>query len=158
MNIIEYPLKDGGETNSPNLIVIHAMGEIINNNGEMFFAHKWLEHLGYSAHALIHPNGDVMICRNTDKGAYHARGFNKNSLGIEFLVEGEHDYGTFIKAITTQKWVAPDQWAAGVELVKHWMSLYNITDIQRHSDLSPGRKIDPGPKFEWDKFKQEIGG
>ena len=155
MNFLEYPLPDGADNNNPNLIVIHSMGEIINDNGNHYFAHKWLEHLGYSAHALIHPNGDIMICRNTDQGAYHARGFNKNSLGIEFLVEGEHNYGTFLEAIKTD-WVKPEQYAAGVELVKHWSNLYNISEIKRHSDLSPGRKVDPGSGFKWNKFLNQI--
>lgn len=136
------------------MIVIHAMGEYINDP-DPELAVDFLDRLGLSAHALVLPSGDVMMCRRPDQGAYHARGFNRDSLGIEFLVEGAHDYGTFIKKIA-KKWVTKEQWSAGVELVRHWKQTYNITDVQRHSDISPGRKVDPGKGFEWDKFLQQV--
>jgi N-acetyl-anhydromuramyl-L-alanine amidase AmpD len=157
VNIIEYPLEYGSGYNAPNRIVIHSMAEKIINGDEVHFAHKWLEYLGLSAHALIWPSGDIMICRNTDKGAYHARGFNKNSLGIEFLVEGEYDYASFIEAIK-KPWPTKDQMREGIELVKHWQSLFGIgrDHVNRHSDLSPGRKVDPGAGFKWGQFLASI--
>ncbi len=154
MNIIERPLQHGTEYNNPNRIVIHAMGEYINDP-DPELAVDYLDRAGLSAHALILPNADVMICRRPDQGAYHARGFNADSLGVEFLVAGDHNYASFKTAIDTP-YVLPAQLSAGVELVKHWQSLYNITHIDRHSDLSPDRKIDPGRGFDWAKFKQLI--
>jgi len=155
VNIIERPLSAGNKVNNPNRIVIHAMGEYIIDP-EPMLAVDMLDRDGLSAHYLILPSGDVMLCRRPEEGAYHARGFNTDSIGIEFLVEGEHDYGTFLKAIT-KDYVTPGQWQAGVELVKHLKSLYNIINVDRHSDLSPGRKLDPGTGFHWQKFKQQIG-
>ena len=154
MNIIERHLSHGAEKNNPKLIVIHAMGEYIKDPDSML-AVDFLDREEYSAHALILPNADVMICRRPDQGAYHARGFNTDSLGIEFLVQGEHDYGTFLKKIATN-WVTKQQFSAGVELVKHWQAMYNIGRVERHSDLSPGRKLDPGTGFKWKQFKQLI--
>lgn len=155
MNIIERPLKAGSKRNNPKMIVIHAMAEYLKDPG-LVFAPDFLEKYGLSAHALIVPNGDVMICRNTDQGAYHARGYNTDSLGVEFLVEGVHDYGSFIEAIK-KKWVTNEQWNAGIELINHWKSIYNITQMERHSDLSPGRKVDPGAGFNWEGFKRQTG-
>lgn len=157
MNIIERPLPNGSKHNNPKRIVVHAMGEYIKDPNPIL-AVDFLHKLGYSAHALVLPNCDVMICRNTDQGAYHARGFNKDSLGIEFLVEGEHDYSSFIQTIKTD-WLAPGQFEAGIELIQHWQSLFGIgvNYVDRHSDLSPGRKVDPGDGFPWKKFKQHIG-
>ena len=158
MNIIERPLPDGSDShNDPELIVVHSMGEYINNNGELYFAPDWLEYLGLSAHALIVPNGDVMICRPDEKGAYHARGYNKDSLGVEFLVPGEHNYSTFIETIKTD-WVTTDQYEAGAELIRHWVNKHNISQIKRHSDISPGRKVDPGAGFRWPEFINTIKG
>ncbi len=154
MNILERPLSHGAERNNPKLIVIHAMGEYIKDP-DPILAVDFLDKLGLSAHALILPNGDVMMCRRPDKGAYHARGYNTDSLGIEYLVEGEHDYGSFLKKIT-KNYITKNQWSAGVELVKHWKEIYNIQEVRRHSDLSPGRKLDPGAGFNWYKFLQEI--
>jgi AmpD protein len=127
------------------------MGEYINNNGELYFAPNWLEYLGLSAHALIVPNGDVMICRTDHQRAYHARGFNTDSLGIEFLVSGEHNYATFLETIKTD-WVTTAQYEAGAELVRKWVNDHNIANIKRHSDISPGRKVDPGTGFKWPAF------
>jgi len=154
MNIIERHLPHGAQKNNPKLIVIHAMGEYINDP-EPTLAVDFLDKLGLSAHALIMPYGDVMMCRRPEQGAYHARGFNTDSLGIEFLVEGDHDYGSFISEIKTN-YIKKEQWEAGVELVKHWKSVYNITEVKRHSDISPGRKVDPGRGFKWEKFLQET--
>ncbi len=155
MRIIERPLRAGNQFNNPKLIVVHAMGEYIKDP-DPIFAPDFLEKCGYSAHALIVPNGDVMICRNEQSGAYHARGFNTDSLGVEFLVSGVHDYGSFLDAIKTD-WVTHEQWAAGIELVRSWKAKYKIEDVKRHSDISPGRKVDPGSGFEWNEFKQKIG-
>ena len=155
MNIIERPLSHGAEKNNPKRIVIHSMGEYIKDPDPML-AVDFLDKLGLSAHALILPSGDVMMCRRPDQGAYHARGFNTNSLGIEFLVEGIHDYGSFLKKIQTN-WVTADQYEAGLELVRHWKANYNILKMDRHSDISPGRKVDPGEGFHWKKFKQQTG-
>lgn len=154
MNIINRHLSHGAEKNNPNLIVIHAMGEYISDPNPML-AVDFLDKLGLSAHALILPNCDVMICRRPDQGAYHARGFNTDSLGLEFLVEGDHDYESFIKSIK-KPYLAKGQLEAGVELVRHWEKMYNINKVVRHSDLSPGRKVDPGRGFPWDKFINEV--
>jgi N-acetyl-anhydromuramyl-L-alanine amidase AmpD len=155
MNIIERPLKHGSNHNNPDRIVIHAMGEYIKDP-EPMLAVDYLDKLGLSAHYLILPNEDIMMCRRPDQGAYHALNFNTDSIGIEYLVEGEHDYTTFKVAIKTN-YVTAGQWQAGVELVKHLKSLYDINHIDRHSDLDPNRKVDPGRGFEWQKFKQQIG-
>lgn len=155
-HIIERWLHDGAENNNPNMIVVHSMAEYILDP-DPIFAPDFLEKLGYSAHALILPNCDVMICRRPEQGAYHARGFNTDSLGIEFLVEGAHTYGTFLDAIK-QPWLAHGQYEAGLGLIRHWQSLYNIKKdrIVRHSDISPGRKLDPGKGFPWKKLQYEV--
>lgn len=154
MNIIERKLDYGSNHNTPRKIVIHAMGEYIKDPSPMM-AVDFLEKLGLSAHYLILPNSDIMLCRNPEQGAYHARGYNTDSIGIEYLVEGVHDYGTFLAAIK-EPYITPGQWEAGIELVNHLTELYDIHSIDRHSDLSPGRKLDPGDGFQWDDFKAVI--
>jgi len=154
--IIYEPLEAGNKHNIPKRIVVHAMGQYLLDPYPIH-ATDFLAKLGLSAHALVAPNGDVYICRDDDQGAYHARGYNTNSLGIEFLVEGHHTYSTFLEAIKTD-YVTPEQWEAGVNAVKGWMDGYDIpqTKVVRHSDISPGRKVDPGIGFKWDKFLAET--
>lgn len=155
MAIIQARLRKGNRYNNPKLIVVHAMGEFIKDP-EPTHAVRFLQNYGLSAHALIASDGDVYICRDPSQGAYHARKFNTNSLGIEFLVAGEHDYASFVSTIAANGWVSPSQWNAGIEVVRGWMKDYTITEVVRHSDISPGRKVDPGAGFPWDKFRARI--
>ena len=156
MQIKYEPLEAGARRNAPKLIVVHSMGEFILDP-QPIHATDFLAKLGLSAHALIAPDGTVYICRDDDQGAYHARGYNTDSLGVEFLVEGHHDYSTFLEAIKAD-YITLDQWDAGIEAVKSWVEAYNVPrdKIVRHSDISPGRKVDPGAGFKWDKFITEV--
>ena len=155
--IINEPLEAGNKYNKPKMIVVHAMGEFLLDPHPIH-ASDFLAKLGLSAHALVAPNGDVYICRDDDEGAYHARGYNTDSLGIEFLVEGHHNYGSFLEAIKAD-WVTIAQWDAGIHVVHDWVHEYEIPTekIVRHSDISPGRKVDPGAGFKWTKFLQKVG-
>ena len=136
----------------PRMIVVHAMGEYIDC-GEKGFLHApdFLQDIGLSAHMLVAPDGTLYRCREDTEGAYHARGFNTDSLGIEVLVPGRHNYGSFLNALKTN-YVSQAQYDALVLQCRYWMQMYGIDKVVRHSDLSPGRKVDPGDGFPWDDF------
>jgi N-acetyl-anhydromuramyl-L-alanine amidase AmpD len=121
-------------------------------------ATDFLEKIGLSAHALIDSRGTIFICRDDDEGAYHAKGYNQNSLGLEFLVPGHHNYGSFLEEIKSDNWVSQEMWETGVNCVRRWCHTYDIPrgKVFRHSDLSPGRKVDPGSGFKWNKFLNEV--
>jgi AmpD protein len=160
IQIAQMPLQWGGRrTNRPDKIVVHAMGEYIEQGGRDFSAWQWLNRLQLSAHALVTPSGIVVECRDTDERAYHAKGYNRNSLGVEILVPGVHTYGTFLEAMKTD-WVTIAAWDAAVACVGKWAKEFDIPQnaIHRHSDLSPGRKFDPGTGFEWERFLTEVQG
>ncbi len=154
--IIMAPLEKGSRHNSPRMVVVHCMAEFLLDP-QPIHASDFLEKIGLSAHALVGPSGDIYICRDDDQGAYHARGYNTDSLGIEFLVKGRHNYGSFLETIK-KEWVAPSQWAAGVDAVRNWVRSYDIPRerLVRHSDISPGRKVDPGRGFDWGRFVEEV--
>lgn len=152
--IIHYPLNNGSKSNIPKLIVIHAMGEYIEGEPDLW-APAFLEKLGLSAHALVTPDGNIIKCREDDEGAWHARGYNKNSLGIEFLVEGIHTYGSFMTTIR-EPYITDAQFDVGQKQVREWLARHNIKKIKAHSELSPGRKFDPGRGFPMDVFLQEL--
>ncbi len=149
-------LPYGASHQSPNVIIVHAMSEYFMVRGKMVHAVEFLNEIRLSAHALISPNGDVFMCRPDNEGAYHARGHNTDSIGIEFLVEGVNTYGEFIEKIKTN-YTTEAQIQSGVEVCKKLINDNDITLVTRHSDVSPERKLDPGEGFEWDSFLNKLG-
>ncbi|MEP5612754.1 MAG: peptidoglycan recognition family protein [Cyclobacteriaceae bacterium] len=150
MQIASIKSEFGGGQQSPKMIVIHAMGEYIDNGVQDYHAKEWLDKLGLSAHYLVCPSGVIIQTRSIDQVAWHAKGHNTNSIGIEFLVPGLHTYGTFLEAIK-RKYLSKNQIEAGLQLcldLKHG----GITKLDRHDNLDPGRKFDPGKGFPWDDF------
>lgn len=121
------------------------MAEYIEWEGEKLHAVNFLDKIGLSAHALICPDGSIIKCRDDNQGAYHAKRHNKNSLAIELLVEGTHDYVSFLKTIEDY-YLTFEQHIALVELLRDWANTYNILPayIKTHSELDPSRKKDPG--------------
>jgi N-acetyl-anhydromuramyl-L-alanine amidase AmpD len=90
---------------------------------------------------------------------------NNHFLGFELLVPGEHDFGTFSKAIETPGTYTQEQFDTAVATCKWWMEQYNIPaeNVVRHSDCSgddvrgAGKgKTDPGSAFDWDAFKAAL--
>jgi len=155
--MIEYNhLGDGADFQTPNLIVVHAMAEYIKFDKRVVHAVDYLDEIGLSAHSFIAPNGTIFRCREDDQGAYHALGHNKNSLGIEFLVKGEHDYASFIDTIQNKDYLSDCQYKIGLDQILEWFEMHDINKLTRHSDLSPDRKIDPGKGFPWGKFVSDI--
>ncbi len=166
-------LPAGHKYNSPNRIVIHAMGQYILANQNVldyyakqgirlelnraYHAPEWLRAIGVSAHRLGDPSGLVIQCRYSSTGAYHASGFNKDSLGYEFLVPGIHTYGSFIEALKTA-YLTTLAFDAGIEEFRGWMNKYNIQKdrIDTHAKLSPDRKKDPGSGFNLEDFLNKL--
>lgn len=137
---------------TPDQIVVHAIGEYIKwTDGGIYHCVDFLEHIDKtSAHLFVLPNGDIVRTRKDEHVAWHAKGFNTNSLGIEVAVPGEHDYGSFRLRIRTD-WVTAHALAATVRELLRWRGKYNIPEgrVRRHSDVDPERKIDPGSGFPW---------
>ena len=149
--MISLPLFEGGGKQKAKKVIIHSMAEFIEAGEHDFSAWGLLYSLGLSAHYLVTPTGVVIQCRDDDETAWHARGYNTNSIGIEVLVAGEHTYETFIERIKTP-WVYGEQYTALVGLCKRFEGLSFV----RHSDVSPGRKFDPGEGFQWETFLKDI--
>ena len=112
-----------------------------------------------SSHYLIKKNGEILTLVPDLYIAWHAgisswkkhKFLNKNSIGIEISNPGhENKYTNFKKK----------QIKSLSNLTRFLIKKYKIKSnfILGHSDISPGRKKDPGEKFPWkDLFKKQIG-
>jgi len=142
-------------------IVIHSMGEFIENGEKDFYAPDFLRKIRLSAHYFVTPSGVIIQGRENNTVAWHAKGYNFESIGIEILVPGLHTYETFLNTIENPHWYTDFQFKETIELVKYLKRKYNrsLKDnwLVRHSDLSPGRKKDPGDGFDWIEFCKRIG-
>ena len=174
MKIVNIPLPFGNRHNDAKIIVLHAMAQYIHVDQEVkdyyalkginlelnrdYHAPEWLRILGYSAHRLIDPSGLVIKCRDFAQGAYHASGYNTNSLGVEFLVPGAHNYASFLEALKTP-YLTSAAFMSGVDSVTSWMMIKNIEvgEIKTHHELTPERKEDPGTGFPLVDFLNEVG-
>jgi N-acetyl-anhydromuramoyl-L-alanine amidase len=120
-------------------------------------AHPYFEQIRgmrVSAHFLIARNGKLVQFVSTLHRAWHAGRsvldgmpeVNDFSIGIE--LEGVDDDG-FTDA--QYKTLAP--------LTRALMAAYpeiNAGRLVGHCDVSPGRKTDPGPGFDWRRYRREV--
>lgn len=105
-----------------------------------------------SAHFLIRRAGELLQFVPCAKRAWHAgvsvwRGrdrCNDYSIGVE--LEGT-DAVPYTEA----------QYRALAELTRALRAVYPIGDIAGHCDIAPRRKTDPGPCFDWPRFRNSIG-
>ncbi len=104
-----------------------------------------------SAHFLIRRSGELLQFVHCTKRAWHAgtsawRGrsrCNDFSIGIE--LEGADDVP-----------YSEAQYRVLAELTRALQTAYPIADIAGHCDIAPGRKTDPGPSFDWPRFRSSI--
>ena len=152
--------------------IIHAMGERIEVPGKGAYpAAYFLKHSpelvgsSYSAHRLLAPNGDILVCVPDDRLAFHAGdsrlgeliGLNKTFLGLEWLLPGEWVYGDFIVEMGRGNVRFTDeQYEAGGWQYAQWMREHDferpliVTHAQVAGDevRGPGLgKVDPGVGF-----------
>jgi AmpD protein len=143
------------------LLVLHAIslppGEYGGESIERLFtsrldpgAHpyfKEIQGLRVSSHFLVRRDGELVQFVPVHKRAWHAgasswRGrsrCNDFSVGVE-LEGAEDDRFT------------PAQYASLVSLVRK----LHLRDIAAHSDVAPGRKTDPGARFDWPRLLASL--
>jgi AmpD protein len=147
------------------LVVVHAISLPPNEFGgdgvEQLFMNKLdpeahpyyqaISDLRVSSHFFIRRDGRLMQFVSTECRAWHAgisswRGrerCNDFSLGIE--LEGCDD-----QPFTSIQYV---RLARLIRVLRH---TYAIEDVVGHSDISPGRKTDPGPCFDWVRLRHLL--
>ncbi|MFU9047300.1 1,6-anhydro-N-acetylmuramyl-L-alanine amidase AmpD [Acinetobacter tibetensis] len=112
-----------------------------------------IQDLKVSAHLLILRTGEVLQFVNFQQRAWHAgrssylgqQECNDYSIGIE--LEGSDDcaFETLQYQVLAQVVVSLQQAYPAIQ--QH---------VAGHSDIAPGRKTDPGPYFDWVKFRSLV--
>lgn len=115
-----------------------------------------------SCHYLVNDNGDIYQLVKDEHRAWHAGishwqgrdNVNDFSIGIELQNFG---YQYFIAKNEWQPYTT-QQIDNLLILLDFLTSQHNIApcNIIGHSDVAPGRKIDPGPHFPWDLVHQHF--
>jgi len=134
---------------TPNLIVIHytamdcakaARDRLCDPEAEV------------SAHYLIANSGEILRLVPEDRRAWHAGAgewagladINSRSVGIELDNTGAHPF-------------SERQMQALEALLGQIMTRWSIepAGVIGHSDMAPGRKCDPGPRFDWARLARQ---
>jgi AmpD protein len=149
-----------------DLVVIHHIslppGEFSGDSIERLFmgtldatahlAFRPLAGVRVSAHFLIRRDGSITQFAACGERAWHAgesrflerERCNDFSIGIELEGTGDIPYEA-------------DQYRALVRLIHGLQRAYPLVWIAGHSDISPGRKTDPGASFDWNLLEAGLG-
>lgn len=153
----------------PELIVVHCIslppGQFGGAYVEQFFQnclcadeHPYFEEIHrmeVSSHLLIRRDGEIVQFVPFDKRAWHAgkscygerENCNDFSIGIE--LEGAED--------CPYEAIQYDQLKQVIETLVSCYPGLRADALVGHSDIAPGRKTDPGPFFDWEKLRKELG-
>ena len=152
LGIVQRPSPNCGPRRDgliPKLIVIHCTA--------MHSAGAALERLcdpdaEVSAHYLISGSGNVVQMVDEEMRAWHAGAgewhgeadINSRSIGIELDNRGDHPF-------------SQPQMVALEVLLRGIMERWDIpaSGVIGHSDMAPGRKSDPGPRFDWARLARQ---
>lgn len=149
-----------------DLVVLHSIslppGEYGSDAIERLFTNRldWDAHPYYaqirglqvSSHFVIRRDGELLQFVSCNERAWHAGrshfqgrdNCNDFSIGVELEgLEGE----TFEAA----------QYDRLVPLLNAIAAHYPVRHLAGHEHVAPGRKIDPGPGFDWALLRQQLG-
>ena len=113
--------------------------------------YQTLRGLEVSSHFFIRRGGELIQFVPCERRAWHAgvsrwRGrerCNDFSIGVE--LEGTDDSG-----------FTDTQYSELARLTGEIQLRYPIEDIAGHSDIAPERKTDPGPSFDWARYRALV--
>ncbi|MBD8731428.1 1,6-anhydro-N-acetylmuramyl-L-alanine amidase AmpD [Pseudomonas sp. CFBP 13710] len=113
-----------------------------------------ISHLRVSAHFLIERDGAVTQFVSCLDRAWHA--------GVS-LFDGRENCNDFSVGIelegTDDQPFADAQYTALVTLTRLLLERFAALSVERicgHSDIAPGRKTDPGPCFDWVRYRAAL--
>lgn len=149
MKIIQHPSPNFGPRRDglrPELIVLHYTAM---DTAQAALARLSDPQFEVSAHYLIGRCGQVWQLVDEEMRAWHAGAgawggqgdVNSRSIGIELSNSGEEPFSELLMSSLEA-------------LLSDLMARRNIPPegVIGHSDMAPGRKIDPGPRFDWERL------
>ena len=134
----------------PDMLILHYTGMETGMAAEDWLCDPASQ---VSSHYIVHEDGRIVqMVRESDRAWHAGKSFwrgttdiNSCSIGVEIVNPGhEIGYVDF-----------PDvQIAAVIALCKGIIGRHNIRPerVLAHSDVAPGRKVDPGERFPWGKL------
>jgi N-acetylmuramoyl-L-alanine amidase len=133
----------------PRLIVLHYTGMADAASARARLSDPATE---VSAHWLIHENGFADMLVAEDRRAWHAGDgswqgqpdVNSRSIGIEIANPGNQPFAA--RQMDTLENLLG-------RITSRWQ--INPEGVIGHSDMSPGRKVDPGPRFDWERLARQ---
>ncbi len=145
LSAVNFEARIGGV--APTILLMHYTGM-----EDAVRACEWLcsDHSRVSCHYLVDEAGVVTQMVSEDMRAWHAgvsswaavSDINSHSIGIEVQNAGHSGGYPDFPGVQMQS-VA----ALACDIVGRWK--INARRVLAHSDVAPGRKADPGEKFDW---------
>jgi len=149
MKIIEHPSPNFGPrrgTDRPDMVVLHYTAM---ESAEAACTRLCDPEPEVSAHYLISETGEILRLVAEEQRAWHAGAgawkecsdINSYSIGIELANRGDEPF--------------PEPQLCVLEvLLKDILKRWQISPkrVLGHSDIAPGRKQDPGPRFPWSRL------
>ena len=149
MRVISHPSPNEGERRSgerPSLVVLHYTAM---RSADEALKRLCAPEFAVSAHYLIAEDGRIFALVDEDRRAWHAgvgawgavTDVNSASIGIELANPGDAPFAAALMD-------ALEGLLAGI-LARHRLPPEAVI---AHSDCAPGRKIDPGRRFDWQRL------
>lgn len=178
----EKTSKMGGKITGPRFTINHYTA---NNSLEGTI--RVFKDYSVSAHLVIGRDGTVVQMIPFNRIGWHAgkseikskwgtrhSGLNKYSIGLEFInygylgdhVKNNVQTGDWLRKIhenekTSRKWqpYTDEQKLAAEQINAALMEAYNIPaeHLLGHDEVSPNRKVDPGPLFPMENIRNKLG-
>lgn len=141
LNIIEKTYKINGNLsirNSTERIILHHAAASQCSSDDIDKWHKQKDYSCIGYHFFIKKNGTIYRGRQENAVGAHAYQNNYNSVGI--CLEGDFE----------KEQMTDTQVEAGKELVAYLKNKYNISKVQKHSDVN--NTSCPGRNFRFDEI------
>ena len=110
-----------------------------------------LQGVRVSSHFLIRRDGGIIQFVPCLQRAWHAgvSGWQGRTRCNDFSIGIELEGSDFVP-------FTDEQYAALLRLTRLLQRTYPINSIAGHSDIAPGRKTDPGPYFDWARYRASL--
>ncbi|RIL12508.1 MAG: 1,6-anhydro-N-acetylmuramyl-L-alanine amidase AmpD [Proteobacteria bacterium] len=137
-------------------IVIHAMHSAkAGRELDPLACFETLQEHQVSAHYAVSCDGSIFLLVPEEKRAFHA---GESRLPFEGdMREKVNDFSIGVELIATaEEGFSEQQYQALSSLTTEILTRHSIRYIVGHEHIAPGRKSDPGPRFDWKRYEGMV--